>query len=67
MGDGRGRGRLAIGVVVGLNNATGGVEVGESALIRAVEGSGSLLDNEPLLRWFDGSRLGGGLFGGVGI
>lgn len=49
MGD-RGRWRrLAIGVVVRLYNATRGVDVGESALIRAVEGCWALLDNEPLL------------------
>ena len=67
MGDGRWRGRLAIGIVIRVNHTAGGVEVGESALIRAVEGCWTLLDNEPLLRWFDRSRLGGGLFGGVGI
>ena len=66
MGNGRGRGRLAIGMVVRLNKAVGGVEVGESALIRAVERSGSLLDNKSLLRRFEGGRLGDGLFG-VGI
>ena len=69
MGDGRWRGRLAIGIVViRVNNTAGGVEVGESALIGAVEGCWTLLDNELLLRWFDRSRLvGGRLFGGVGI
>jgi len=49
MRDWRGRGGLTIGVVVRLNYSVGSVEVGESALIRAVEGRGALLDNEPLL------------------
>ena len=68
MGDGRWRGRLAIGIVIRVNGAAGGIEVCESALIGAVEGFWTLLNNEPLLRWFDRSRLvGGRLFGGVGI
>ena len=67
MGDGRWRGGLAIGIVIRVNGAAGGVEVCESALIGAVEGFWTLLDNEPLLRWFDRRRLGGGLLGGVGI
>ena len=67
MGDGRRGRRLAIGIVIRANDAMRGIEVGESALIRAVEGCWTLLDNETLLRWFDRSRLGGGLFGGVGI
>ena len=67
MGDGGWKGRLVIGIVVRANDTAGGVEVGESALIGAVEGCWTLLDNEPLFRWFDRSRLGGGLFGGVGI
>jgi len=45
----RGRRELTIGVVVRLNRSAGGVEVGESALIRAVEGCRTLLDNELLL------------------
>jgi hypothetical protein len=49
VGNGRGRGRLAIGIVVRLNKAVGGVEVGESALIRAVERSRTLFDDEALL------------------
>lgn len=40
---------MTIGVVIRLNNAARGVEVGESALIRAVEGCGTLLNDEPLL------------------
>ena len=62
MGDRRWRGRLTIGIVIRVNDTAGGVEVGESALIGAVEGCWTLLDNEPLLRWFDRSRLGGGLW-----
>ena len=49
MRDGRGRGELAIGVVVRLDNPARDIEVGESALIGAVERCGTLLDNEPLL------------------
>jgi hypothetical protein len=49
VGDGRRRGRLAIGIVVRINDAAGGVEVGEAALIRAVQGCGTLLNDEPLL------------------
>ena len=67
VGDGRWGWRLAIGIVVRANDAVGGIEVGEPALIGAVEGCWALLDNEPLLRWLEGSRLGGRLFGGVGI
>lgn len=40
---------MAIGIVVRLNKAVGGVEVGKSALVRAVERSRALLDDEPLL------------------
>ena len=40
---------MAIGIVVRLNKAVGGVEVGKSALVRAVEEGRVLLDNEPLL------------------
>ena len=47
MGDGRGRGRLAIGIVVRLNKAIGGVEVRKSALVRAV--SVALLDDGLLI------------------
>ena len=61
-----GRGRLTIGIVVRVNDAAGGVEVGESALIRAVKRGGTLLDNESLLGWLKGSGLGGRIFG-VGI
>jgi len=53
-------------MVVRLKEAVGGVEVGESALIGAVERSRSLFDDQALLRWLEGSRLGGRLFG-VGI
>ena len=49
MGDGRWRGRLAIGIVIRANDAAGGVEVGESALIGTVEGCWTLLDNKPSL------------------
>lgn len=49
MGDRRGRGRLTIGVVVQLNDAAGRVEVGDTALIGAVERSRALFDNEFLL------------------
>ena len=38
VGDGRWRGRLTIGIVIRVNDTAGGVEVGESALIGAVEG-----------------------------
>ena len=62
-----GRGRLTIGIVVRVNDATGGVEVGESALIGAVKRGGTRLDNELLLGWLKGSGLGGRIFGGVGI
>ena len=65
VGDGRGRGRLAIGIVIRVNGAAGGAGVCDSALIGAVEGFWTLFDNEPLLRWFDRSRLGGGLLGGT--
>ena len=58
-------GRSAIGILVRLDKAVGGVEVGKSAL-RAVERSRALLDDELLLRWFEGGRLGSRLFG-VGI
>jgi hypothetical protein len=47
--DGRGRGRSAIGIIAGLNNAVGGVKVGDSALIRALEGYRALLHNGSLL------------------
>ena len=57
---------MAIGVVVTFNKAVGGVEVGDPALIRAVEGGWTLLEDEALFRGLEGSRLGGGLFG-VGI
>ena len=40
-----------IGVVIQLDDATGGVEVCQLALIRAVEGSWTLLDNQFLLQW----------------
>ena len=49
MKDGRGKGELAIGVVVRLNNPARDIEVGESTLIGAVERCGTLLDNEPLV------------------
>ena len=58
-----GRGRLTIGIVVRVNDAAGGVEVGKPALIRAIKRGGTLLDNESLLRWLKGSRLGGRIFG----
>ena len=67
MGDGRWRGRLAIGIVIQVNGAAGGTKVDGLALIGAVGGCQTLLDNEPLLQRFDRSRLGGRLFGGVGI
>ena len=57
---------MTIGIVIRFNNAAGGVEVEESALIRAVEGCGTLLDNETLFGGLDGGRLGGRFFG-VGI
>ena len=66
MGNGKRRGRLAIGIVVALNKAVGGVEVGDPALIRAVEGGWTSLNNEALFRGFERSRLGGDL-PGVGI
>ena len=56
-----------IGTVVQVNDAAGGVEVGKSALIGAVKRGGTRLDNESLLGWLKGSRLGGRIFGGVGI
>ena len=62
MGDGRRRGRLAIGIVIRLDDAAGGVEVGQSALIRAVKGSRTLLDNQLLLRWLERSGFGSRLF-----
>ena len=58
---------MAVGIVIRVNDATRGVEVSESALIGVVEGCWILLDNEPLLQWFDRSRLRGRVFGGVGI
>jgi len=64
---GDGRGRLAIGIVIRVNGTMGGVKVDESALIGAVGGCWTLLDNELLLQWFNRSRLRGRLFGGVGI
>jgi len=48
-GTGGGGGRLAIGIVIRANDTTGDVQVGESTLIRAVEGYWTLLDNELLL------------------
>ena len=64
-----GKGRLTIGIVVRVNGAAGSVEVevGESVLIEAVKRGVTLLDNDLLLGWFEGSRLRGRLFGGVGI
>ena len=51
-------GRLTIGIVVRVNDAAGGVEVGESALIRAVKRGGTPLDNESLLGWPKGAGSG---------
>ena len=58
---------MTIGIVVRVNDAAGGVEVGESALIGAVKRGGTRLDNELLLGWLKGSGLRGRSFGGVGI
>ena len=66
MGNGKRRGRLAIGIVVALNKAVGGVEVGDPALIRAVEEGWMLLNNEALFRGLERSRFGGNP-PGVGI
>jgi hypothetical protein len=49
MRDGRWRGRLTIGVVVRLNDTAGRDEVGDAALIGAVERSRALFDDESLL------------------
>ena len=49
MRDRRGRRRLAIGIVIRLNDTGGGFEVGQSALIRAVERGRTLLDDQLLL------------------
>ena len=65
MGNGRRRGILTIGAV---DKAVEGVEVGDLALIRAIEGGGTLFGNEATLRGSKGSRLGGGLFRvGIGM
>ena len=49
MGNGRGRGGLAIGIVVRLDDTAGGVEVDEAALIGTIERSRTLFDDESLL------------------